>query len=316
MNFIQQAYKAKNDWWIYLVTMRLIFIFWQIIGIIPLSIAGYLRVDNLDDFLRASKDGFATIGLNSNLYLALALLSLIMGLVGLLLGIYFVHKRKIKTLVTSRFKIDWKRVFFAFILWFLIFTTFIVLEIYLDSENLVWNFKPVQFVILVFVSFIFLPLQISFEELLFRGYLMQGIGILAKNRWFPLFFTSVLFGLMHGLNPEVEKLGWGIMVFYIGTGLLFGITTLLDEGTELALGMHAANNIVAAIFITSSWSVLQTDALYIDISEPTLNWEIFAPVFVLYPIIVFIFSKKYGWKSWKEKLLGTIKEPTLIEESI
>ena len=33
------------------------------------------------------------------------------------------------------------------------------------------------------------------------------------------------------------------MIYYIGTGFLFGIMTLMDEGTELALGFHAANNL-------------------------------------------------------------------------
>ena len=143
---------------------------------------------------------------------------------------------------------------------------------------------------------------------------MQGIGILVKNRWFPLLITSVLFGLLHGLNPEVEKLGYEIMVFYIGTGLLFGIVTLMDEGTEIALGLHAANNIVAALFITSSWAAFQTDALYLDISEPKLDWTIYVPVFVVYPILIFIFSKKYGWTNWSEKLFGKVEIPLITEE--
>ena len=122
-----------------------------------------------------------------------------------------------------------------------------------------------------------LPFQTSAEELVFRGYLMQGLGVLAKNRWFPLIITSVAFGLLHGMNPEVAILGWGIMVFYIGTGLLYGISTLMDEGTELALGLHAANNVLAAIYVTTDWTVFQTDALYIDTSEPSLGWETFFP---------------------------------------
>ena len=65
---------------------------------------------------------------------------------------------------------------------------------------------------------------------------MQGLGVLAKNRWLPLIFTSTLFGLMHIANPEIGKLGYMLMVHYIGTGFLLGIMTLMDEGLELALG--------------------------------------------------------------------------------
>ena len=60
---------------------------------------------------------------------------------------------------------------------------------------------------------------------------MQGFGLLAKNRWFPLIVTSALFGLMHIMNPEVEKMGPIIMVYYIGTGLFLGIITLMAFST-------------------------------------------------------------------------------------
>jgi hypothetical protein len=144
---------------------------------------------------------------------------------------------------------------------------------------------------------------------------MQGIGILAKNRWVPLVITSVVFGLLHGTNPEVAKLGQVAMVFYIGTGFFYGIVTLMDEGTELALGLHAVNNIVAAFFVTTNWTVFQTDALYIDTSEPSAGWEMFLPVFVLYPIMLVIFSKKYGWTNWQENLTGKITAPVNLKEN-
>ena len=145
---------------------------------------------------------------------------------------------------------------------------------------------------------------------------MQGIGILAKNRWVPLVVTSLVFGLLHGTNPEVAKLGQITMVFYIGTGLFFGIVTLMDEGTEIALGLHAVNNITAAFFVTTDWTVFQTDALYIDTSEPSVSWEMFVPVFIVYPIMLFLFSKKYGWTDWKEKLTGKIIKADSLKETI
>jgi membrane protease YdiL (CAAX protease family) len=185
----------------------------------------------------------------------------------------------------------------------------LVISYYGNPDAFKWNFKPMPFFVLVFISFLFLPLQTSFEELLFRGYLMQGIGVLVRNAWLPLLITSIIFGLLHGANPEVDKLGKWIFVYYIGTGLFLGLLTLLDDGTELALGFHAANNIVAAIFVTQSWVVFQTDALYINTSEPTLGFESFFPVLVLYPVLLFIFSKKYKWKNWKEKLFGKIENP-------
>ncbi len=315
MNFIQQAFKGNKEWYYYIITVIIVFSFWQILGVIPLAVVGFMKTGNITDFQEAALDNFTSIGINANFYLVLMLFTLIMGLIGLLLGVRFIHRRKIKTLITSRKKIDWRRVFHAFFLWFSISTFFLILGYFLAPEDLVWNFKPIPFMILALISFLLIPLQTSFEELLFRGYLMQGFGVLVKNRWFPLLVTSVVFGLLHGANPEVAKLGYGIMVFYIGTGLLYGITTLMDEGTEIALGLHASNNIVAAIFVTTDWTVFQTDALYIDTSEPSLGWETFIPVFVIYPLLLLIFSKKYGWKNWREKLTGSITIPAIVSEA-
>ena len=146
------------------------------------------------------------------------------------------------------------------------------------------------------------------EELIFRGYLMQGFYNLARNKWFPLVMTSVIFGTMHIFNPEVQKMGYLILVYYIGTGLFLGIITLMDEGTELALGFHAANNMVAALLITSDFTVFQTHSVFKDLSEPSLDYEAFLPVFVIYPLLIFLFSKIYKWTNWKEKLFGTLKD--------
>jgi hypothetical protein len=314
MDFIQQGLKGETKWYWYLITLFIVFIFWQVIGIIPISVMAFLKLGDFDKFMMSANDAFASAGLDSNLYLFLMLFSFIMGLVGLLIGIRFIHGRLIKTVVTNRSKIDWQRVFFAFGSWFLISIIILAIGIYTEPENLIWNFKPIPFFTLVAISLLLLPLQTSFEELLFRGYLMQGLGVLAKNRWFPLLITSVVFGLLHGANPEVAKLGNQIMIFYIGTGLLFGITTLMDDGTEIALGMHAANNIIAALFVTTDWTAFQTAALYIDTSEPSLGWDTYLPVFVLYPMMLIIFSRKYGWTNWSEKLFGKVENlPISVE---
>ncbi len=98
-----------------------------------------------------------------------------------------------------------------------------------------------------------------------------------------------------------------LLVYYIGTGLFLGIITLMDEGTELALGFHAANNMAAALLITSDFTVFQTHSVFKDISDPSAGLDVIFPVVIIYPILLFIFSKKYNWTNWKEKLTGKIE---------
>lgn len=241
-----------------------------------------------------------------NVTLALMLLIFVFTMLGIIIVVRYIHNLKLKDIVTARDKVDWKRIFFSFAVWGT-FTVISTLTFYFISpEYYELNFKPIPFLILVVISFTLLPIQTSTEEFIFRGYLMQGFGFLAKNRWFPLIMTSVMFGAMHMLNPEIEKMGYILMVYYIGTGFFLGIITLMDDGMELSLGFHAANNIITALLVTADWSALQSESIFKDKSDPSLGIEVFVPIVVIFPLLIFIFSKKYNWTNWKEKLTGKI----------
>ena len=171
------------------------------------------------------------------------------------------------------------------------------------------NFQLKPFLILAFIAVLFVPLQTSFEEYLFRGYLMQGIGGLAKNKWVPLILTSLLFGSLHFANPEIDKYGHILLVHYIGTGFFLGIITLMDEGLELALGFHAANNLFTALLVTADWTAFQTNSILKDVSDPEVTYiEIFFSTTVLYPLLILMFARVYKWNNWREKLFGKVTE--------
>ena len=35
----------------------------------------------------------------------------------------------------------------------------------------------------------------------------------------------------------------------------------MDDGLELAIGFHAANNLIAALLVTADWTVFQTESI-------------------------------------------------------
>lgn len=303
--YIAQAYKGLSETWRYVLGILAVFICWQILGGIPLIAAVLLKSDSMSILASGDLGAMADV-LGKNPFLFLMLLTFAIGLISLFAYVKFVHKQSITALTTSRKMVDWRRIFTAFFLWALPSITFIVIGIQLAPEDYIFSFELAPFLILALIAVIMIPIQTSMEEYYIRGYLMQGLGVMAKNRWLPLLVTSLLFGLAHIANPEVEKLGYGIMVYYIGTGLFLGIITLMDEGLELALGFHAANNLTGVLLVTSDWTAFQTNSVYLDISEPVLGWDILVPVFVVYPILLYIFSKKYKWMDWKERLTGQV----------
>ncbi len=294
--YVEQGYKGQIGLWKYLFIP---------LGFIALMVVNYILSLNMttstEDMMAQLIDQFGTT----------VVFILVVGPLSALLFVVWgwtklVHQQTIRSLTTARKKVDWKRIFFAFFLWGGLTTAMAFADILTRPEDFVWNFDPVKFAILVVVAVLLIPLQTSFEEYLFRGYIMQGLGIATKNRAIPLIATSVIFGLMHIANPEIGRLGYGLLVFYIGTGFFLGIITLMDDGLELALGFHAANNLFGALLITADWTAFQTDSLYIDTAEPELGLGILVPILIVYPLLILLFAKKYKWTDWSNKLFGRV----------
>lgn len=298
--FINQAYKGSNTWWRVMITTLLT------AGIFVANFIAYFLMskEEMDQVYKSMSE----IPNNLSLFINLSPFILLLGMLFLLVRV--LHKRSILSLTTSRNEVDYKKILFSFGLIVLMTITAFTVSYSMDSSAILWNFNPMKFAVLFLISMLLFPFQIGFEEYLFRGYLMQQIGILAKNRWFPLLLTSVMFGVFHSANPEVANMGYGVMVFYIGTGFFLGIITLMDESIELALGFHLGNNLMAALLITSDFSALHTDAVfrYSGVENPVdmLN-EMIVSIVIVYPIILFIFAKKYNWNHWTAKLTGKIQ---------
>jgi len=270
---------------------------------------GYMGVSIVSSFIMDTNSSEMIQDLINNYGKNLTFFSILMPFAFLLLMLFLwwklIHKLSITSLTTSRKKIDYKRVTFSFILWIFLNIIILVVTYLINPSDFEFHLNWQPFVVMLLIALIFIPLQTSFEEYFFRGYFMQFTAYLFNNRALALIVTSVIFGLMHLSNPEVGDMGYGIMIYYIGCGLFLGIITLMDEGLELALGFHAAINIFASVFITSESAVFQTDALFLFKGESNI-WEILVQVFVIFPILLIVYAKKYHWANWKEKLFKRV----------
>jgi membrane protease YdiL (CAAX protease family) len=293
--YIEQLQKFKINLWTYLVIPCLF---------LALMIGNYVSSVGVDTN-QIMKQMTKEIGVNATFVMLVAPLAFMLLLV--LFYNKFIQNNSLRIFTTSRPKIDWSRVFFSFGVWGGITIITTLISYFTNPEDFVIQFNPEKFAVFLVLALVLIPMQTSFEEYLFRGHMLQGLGLATKTRWVPLLVTSFLFGIMHIANPEVDKMGMIIMFYYIGTGLFLGILTLMDEGLELALGFHAANNLVGALLVTSDWSAFQTHSILKDVSVPSANIQIFIPILIIFPILLYIFSKKYKWSNWNEKLFGNIK---------
>ena len=308
--FFKVAQQGENKIWQYLLGVIAVAV-GAMIGQVPLGAVllsgredSHLNQENWENAVNSAD--FVTLGIDSNVGLVLMLLSFVGAFIAMLLIMKPLHKRSAKTLITSRASIDWSRVLFAFFAWFGLNLGTEAIMYSLDPGNYTWQFDMQMFLPLLAISLFILPIQTSIEEIFTRGYLMQGIGLGTKTRWIPLLLTSVLFGVMHISNPEVAKFGTGIMMsYYIGVGLMLGVLTIMDDGLELALGIHAATNIYGATLVTFKSSALQTAAMfsvaYVNINVMVVGLLVAATLFIL------LCKWKYGWGSFS-KLFSPIEQ--------
>jgi membrane protease YdiL (CAAX protease family) len=222
---------------------------------------------------------------------------------GLLFHINKVHGRTISSIFTGKEKFNWKRTFFSFGLVFGILALSLVIQSFFGLD-LQFQFDIQKFLPLIMVSLIMLSIQTTCEEVIFRSYLLQGFKIRLRSNKVAVLISGIMFGVIHIGNPEIQVIGYHILIYYMAVGIFLGLITLFDNGMELAIGYHAANNIFAAIVVTNDWQAFQTDALFLDTSQPGFAWDVLLGLFVVLPFIFFVFSKKYNWQSLKENWNG------------
>lgn len=296
MKYLEQSLDGNNQFWKYVVVLLLTFIATQVIGVAPLmAVIMYQTIQNGDFTLNPSNIAdFSGMGISSNFGLFLMLIPFAVGLVALILLIKVFHKRSFSETVNGRKKVRWNKFFQGVIVWGIILVAYLAFEYFSNPSNFVLQFDLGQFIPLLFISLLFIPLQTTFEELSFRGYLAQGIAGWTKSRWLALLIPAVLFGLMHIMNPEIKEFGfWITMPQYIWFGLFFGIIAILDDGIELAMGVHAINNVFASLFVTHKSSALQTPAIF---EQQLIDPKLELILLIVMSLIAFaIFAKKYKW---------------------
>ncbi len=217
------------------------------------------------------------------------------GLIAFVLLVRPLNDRTIGMTINGGVKFRWNRFFISGAVWLALSGLYFFSYLKADPANFSINNKTSSLIILSLVTILLIPFQAAFEEVLFRGYLMQGFAALIRNRWFPLVMTSVLFGLLHAFNPEVKAFGFlTMMPQYIVFGLIFGIITINDDGIEAAMGAHTANNAFLCIMVTSPSSTLQTPALYLEYTSNP--WPELAVLLLSGIIFIFILKIIFKWE--------------------
>jgi len=315
MKHLSNSFTGKNALWRYVVLLSAIFLSTNIIGGIPVIVAMVIKSFNdpaaITSF-SANTSNFSLLGFDLNLILVMMLFPFLVGLLTFILLVKPLHSRTFRQTITGAPGFRWSRVFVSAFLWLILSVIYFVIYKAAEPSNFRLNNSSITLLWLAVISVVLIPFQALFEEVIFRGYLIQGFTSLSKKvgigspALFSVIVTSVLFGIMHSWNPEIREYGFFTMIpQYILFGLLFGLTTVYDGGIEIAAGAHAANNVFLSVFITNSSSALQTPALYEQINiRPWVEfWALVVTSAVFFAAMALIFK----WKDFSG-LLKPVKE--------
>jgi membrane protease YdiL (CAAX protease family) len=259
-NYLELARLGKNELWRSILAILLMLFSWQVLGAIPsavllvwmafngqLQIAGTLGILPGMDTLA----GFIALMLASVFFLG-----------GIFLAMRFIHRRPLRTLVTPARSLDWRRLFQGFGVWLGLIALMSLAEALIYPGRYVWTFDFSRFLPFLFLALIFIPIQTSAEELFFRGYLLQQIGLHSKNIWVLSCISGLIFGLPHLLNPEATVNYPLLGFYYFAFGFSLAFITLRDGKLELALGAHAANNLFSVIIANYTITALPSPSIF------------------------------------------------------
>ena len=314
--FLEKVYEGKNDIGRWIAVIVILLIITQLVGGIPLGIMIFLKMSDNPD-LEPNPENLMDLSaydISPITGLALMIIPFVLGLITLLLLMKPIHERPMLSVITGHSSFRWKKFFWGAGAWLLLLSAYAFFASITGIQKVELQFNATSLFTLAVVSVLLLPFQTGFEEVLFRGYLMQGIAKIFKYRWIPLIITALIFGSLHFMNPEVKEYGAAIvMPQYIWFGIFFGICALMDEGLELAWGVHAINNIFLSVFFTQDSSAIQTPALF-RITDFSPLFDLIA-LFTLSIIFIFVARRKFKWPEW-HYLLEKIDKSDPKEEDL
>ena len=278
--YLDQAKQGHGSVWRYIAgTLSILFI-WLIIGgvataFLLIGIGIYRGVPLLD---------LAQLVLDPSLlgyipYYLVLNAGFLFFLFGLWLSVRLIHGRSVLSLVTWRSSVNWRRVGVGFIAWALLLGVGTLVEYLISPETFTVTFDASIFIPFALLAIIITPLQTTAEELFFRGYLVQAGSLISRKWIFLSIWSGVLFALPHFTNPEVAANTGVVLLTFFVLGAFLTWISLKDGTIELAIGIHAANNLMAGLLVTFPESVLPTPAI--------LTTTHFDPVFSLIAEVLF-----------------------------
>ena len=286
-SYLEWSKQGRGRWWHYLFGSIILMMLWSLGSLFSLPVF----------FVDPAALGIDT-GVPAEAWTSA--LALLVSFAGLFFGVPIVvrllHKRPWRTVITPYRQLNFRQILRGAWYWFVPMMVLNLLVSLLDSDGIKMTTDIGGWLRLVVVVLALVWMQTTAEELYFRGYLMQWVSLLSRNKWGIAVASGLLFTVPHLANPEVTSQGGldalVMSSIYFTTGFGLGWVSAVSGTIELAIGAHWINNVMSFLLVSPEESVA-TGALFSD-SSPDVYLAAAGNLLV---VIVFIL--------WSRKHVGT-----------
>ena len=295
--FFFNATLGSNQLWRWVLGLIVILLMWIGIGSIVLGIVGcaFLRATNAfgiscSDAMEITGDGSLTV------ILILAGFGFVVGLVGIWGVVRLIHEKPLSRVISGRVSFDCNRYLYAMLVALVVSLVVFLTNRFVLRLDMTFQQPGWEYLVFFLFALLLVPIQTGFEELFFRGYILQGTMLLVRKKLVLAILSGVIFALPHLTNPEASAYGFApYVVALVSFGVFFGLMTLLDGGIELAAGYHAVNNLFMGLVANTESAVIVTPSLFTIHRD---GYDLFPHVFIELLSLVLalaILNYKYKW---------------------
>lgn len=254
LGFFDLGRAGNASGWRYVIGLTIIFVGALLVTAVVAVLMG-LAGHNEALLLLSSGSNWVDIDASQDLDAQLAFVVLMTSLIAMLIVAIpvtrWLHKRPFKTVLTNRPKFDFRLALIAGGVFFGIQMVFLVVGLVTDPESLELVFDASRYWPFLILALILTPFQCLAEEVLFRGYLVQGIGLVVSKTLWRLLLPSLLFVAIHSANGDMLTGGVWAAVTYFVLGLYLAWLAFRFDGLEASWGVHTANNLFVFTIATT-----------------------------------------------------------------
>lgn len=264
MSYFDKTNVGVNTWKSYVISSLFILFWWRIVGGIQFLYFSFglqqkhVTYENLTNSYQIIQETFIQYPIISYILMHIPF---VIGLIATIYIIQKVHKRSFLSLITP-YSLNLKLLFTSlFLITFLIGLSFGVL--YWNSPQ-AYPINP-SFDLRVWVLFLILScvltgVQILLEEVIFRGYLIQGFATKFKSLSLAVSVSIILFGLMHFYLPGATSNIFTMMSYFVFGAITTGLV-LKHKSLESAIAFHFVLNMYFVTILSFSGSTYPTNGL-------------------------------------------------------